>query len=279
MKYPLLASRVFGKPLALHSGHGELLGTTMAAYCLGKSRAEDIDGGYVSDQPLDSRGYEVVRGIATINVNGTLVHKSSWLDSMCGMCGYDGLQKDFLNALRDPDVKAIAFFVNSGGGEVSGCFDFAQTIYDQRGTKPIWAILDDSAYSAAYAIASACDVVTVPATGGSGSIGVISVHMEVSEALANAGVAVKVFQHGARKADGHEAIKLSPEAAARFQKDVDTLGDLFVNTVARNRGLPAADVRALEAGTFLGAEGLAVGLVDAVMPPDEAFLALLGSLA
>lgn len=279
MKYPLLASRVFGKPLALHSGHGELLGTTMAAYCMGKAHAGDDATTHARTESVDSQGYDVVRGIATINVSGTLVHKSGFLDSVCGMTGYDGLQKDFLTAMNDADVKGIAFFINSGGGEVSGCFDFAQTIYDARGTKPIWAILDDSAYSAAYAIASACDVITVPATGGSGSIGVISVHMEVSDALASAGVAVKVFQHGARKADGHEAIKLSPEAAKRFQQDVDTLGAVFVNAVARNRDLSPDAVRALEAGTFLGAEGLAVGLVDAVMPPDEAYLALLGSLA
>jgi ClpP class serine protease len=65
---------------------------------------------------------------------------------------------------------------------------------------------------------------------------------------------------------------------ARFQADIDTMGELFVATVARNRGLTPDQVRATQAGTFLGAAGVDIGFADAVMAPDEAFGALLASL-
>jgi ClpP class serine protease len=45
------------------------------------------------------------------------------------------------------------------------------------GEKPIHAILTENAYSAAYAIASAADRISVPRTGGVGSVGVITMHL------------------------------------------------------------------------------------------------------
>jgi ClpP class serine protease len=52
------------------------------------------------------------------------------------------------------------------------------------------------------------------------------------------------------------------------------MGELFVNTVARNRNLDASKVKNTEAMTFMGQSGVDVGLADAVMSPDAAFNAL-----
>jgi ClpP class serine protease len=56
------------------------------------------------------------------------------------------------------------------------------------------------------------------------------------------------------------------------------MGELFVQTVARNRNLSAAAVRKTQATTFLGAAGVEIGFADAVMAPDEAFESLLAEL-
>jgi signal peptide peptidase SppA len=181
-------------------------------------------------------------------------------------------------AMEDPKAKAIAFDIDSPGGEVSGCFDLVDAIYGQRGTKPIWAILSDSAYSAAYAIASACDRITVPRTGGTGSVGVICMAVEFSKALSASGITVTIFQYGDRKADGNEYMPMEDAARKRFQADIDAMGDLFVSTVARNRNISKATVRGTQATTFLGAAGVEIGFADAVMAPDEAFRSLLEEL-
>ena len=135
--------------------------------------------------------------------------------------------------------------------------------------------------SAAYAIASAVDPgsIYVPRTGGTGSIGVICMHADFSEALTKAGIRVTfITNEGAdRKADGHPEIPLSPEALAAFKADIDAMGALFHETVARNRGLSVAAVRDQRAGTFMGANGVSAGLADAVMAPDAAFAAFLKS--
>ena len=178
-------------------------------------------------------------------------------------------------ALADEAVKAIAFDIDLPGGDVAGWFlDLTDEIYLARGRKPIWALLDETAASAAYAIAAACDRVIIPRTGYCGSIGVIVLHVDLSRALDREGVTVNVLQYGARKADGQPVIPLSDPAREALQADIDTVGELFVNSVAYYRGLAPARVRATEAAVFLGQAGVKAGLVDAVMAPAEAFAAL-----
>ena len=194
------------------------------------------------------------------------------------MLGYNAIRQAFLGALEDSEVRAIVLLCNSPGGEVSGCFDLVDTIYAARGDKPITAICDDMAYSACYAIASAADTIVVPRTGGVGSVGVITMHADWSEALKGAGVKVSIFQHGDRKAAGNPYAPLSKVDRDEFQADISALGDLFDNTAARNRGKTVASIREMQARTYMGAAGVDAGLADAVLAPDEAFRVLLSEL-
>lgn len=194
------------------------------------------------------------------------------------MTGYDGIRANLKIALVDDLVRAIVLDIESPGGEVAGCFDLVDAIHVARAIKPIHAILTECAYSAAYAIASACDSITVPRTGGTGSIGVIVAHVDFSKALSSAGITVTLITYGEHKADGNDVQPLGDAARARMQADVNTVGELFVATVARNRNLSPAKVRATQALTYLGAAGVDAGLADAVMSPDAALLALLTDL-
>ncbi|WP_236074823.1 S49 family peptidase [Paraburkholderia nemoris] len=81
----------------------------------------------------------------------------------------------------------------------------------------------------------------------------IIAHVDWSKALTDAGLTVTLITYGERKADGNEFQPLADEAYARIKADVDAVGELFVATVARNRGLSAAKVRGTQGTTFLGA--------------------------
>jgi len=292
MKFHYLAQRLFNTPLAIHPAKAEVVMGALAER-LGIAKITRPNGqivimGSESTDPSDSEfddpganprvGYEVLAGVAIIEIEGTLVQRLGTLQPYSGMTGYDGIRQNLAVALADPSIRAVMLRINSPGGEVCGCFDLVDAIYKARGSKPIWAILDESAYSAAYAIASAADRVIVPRTGGTGSIGVIWVHVDWSKALSEAGLAVSIIQYGDRKADGHPEIPLSGEARARFQADINTMGKLFSDTTARNRRLSASKVRAMQANTYLGQLGVAQGLADAVMAPDAAFRSLLAKL-
>ena len=280
---PHIAARVFNTPLMIHPAKAEViaqslsdrLGIAGVAQANGQTFAlADFAKAADSSTQLDRIG-----PVAVIEVRGTLVQRTGSLHPYSGMTGYDGLREQLDRALHDPNVKAIAFDIDSPGGEVAGCFDLVDAIFEARGLKPMWAILDESAYSAAYAIASACDTITLPRTGGAGSIGVITMHADFSRAIANAGVNVSVITHGAKKGDGMAELPLSGTARATIQAQIDALGELFVETVARNRSLAPGKVRALQAGTFLGAQAVEIGLVDSLAPPDQALSALLDTFS
>ncbi|WP_129991840.1 S49 family peptidase [Rahnella sp. CFA14(1/10)] len=278
MNLPHLAQRLFNTPLALHPRKAEVV---MAALTdrFGLTRIQsmsdwDDDDDSFSRQARDT-GYDVVEGIAVIPIQGTLVQKLGTLRPYSGMTGYDGIRACFLQALNDGEVKAICLDIDSPGGEVAGCFDLVDEIYAARGSKPVWAILSESAYSAAYALASAADKIIVPRTGGVGSVGVIVMHVDWSQKIKKDGLAVTIITYGDRKAESNPYEPLSETARKAIQSDIDEMGRLFVSTVSRNRGITEKTVRDTEAACFLGADGVQLGLADQVASPDAAFRDLL----
>lgn len=284
-----LAQQLFNRPLAIRPEKAEIimaaladrLGVLQLRLPDGRIRAfSGDDAVVVVDGPREDLdcGYDVIAGVALIEVHGTLVQRQMGLRPFSGMTGYNALRRNFFAAIEDPAVKAIAFDVDSPGGDCAGLFDLADAVHAARGRKPIWAILDETAASAGYALAAAADKVTVPRTGYTGSIGVIVLHVDLSRLLEKEGVTVTVLQYGARKADGQPALPLSSEARTALQRDIDTVGELFVEAVARYRGLSARRVREQEAAVFMGAAGVEAGLADAVMSPAAAFGALVRSL-
>lgn len=290
-RLPHLAQRLFNRPIAIRDDKAELVMAALADR-FGVARLFRADGTVVvldgrdwtdDVDPADYRGYDVIDGVAVIPVEGTLVAKLGSLRPYSGMTGYDGIRANLLMALGDSAVRAIVFDIDSPGGEVSGCFDLVDTIHAARGRKPMWAILSDSAYSGAYAIASACDRITVPRTGGVGSIGVICMVADISRGLSDAGITVNIIRFGEHKAEANQFEPLTDGARRRLQAEIDVCGDIFAATVARNRGLPKAKIIGLKAECFPGVAGarpgaVEVGLADQVMAPDEAFQALLDSL-
>ncbi|MBP0492177.1 S49 family peptidase [Pararoseomonas indoligenes] len=288
--FPRLAQRIFNTPLALHPQKAEValtalaerLGIARVARADGASLAfdEDEDLGFDDEARPCRAGYDLVGGVALIQVEGMLVQKTGTLRPYSGMTGYDGLRANFLTAMEDPLAEAIVLDLNSGGGEVAGCFDLADLIYASRGLKPIWAICSECAYSAAYALASACDRVTVPRTGGTGSVGVVTMLVDYSKAIERSGLAVHFVHYGSRKMEETRAMHggVKPDLLERIQRDVDVMGELFVATVARNRNMSVEAVRAQQADYYLGAAGVQAGLADAVMAPDEALMALMADL-
>lgn len=293
-----IAQGLFNRPLAIHPRKAEMVLAALAervgiaSFVRLNGETVTLDKGAFFDDDDDDfgarretrrdLGYDMIgdTGIAMIQVSGTLVHKLRSLRPYSGMTGYDGLRQAYFSALTDTSVRALMICYDSGGGEVAGCFDLVDAMYDTRGEKPVWAVLDESAYSAAYGLASAADRIIVPRTGGTGSIGVIAMHVDFSKALAGAGLKVTfVTSEGAdRKTDLHGEIPLSQEAYDAFKAEIDEAGRLFDDTVARNRGLTSKAVNALKAGTFMGAHGVRTGLADAVMAPADAFQALLAEL-
>jgi signal peptide peptidase SppA len=262
-------TRFLDTPLALHDrAAAEMLHDIRMRMLEGPPAGASIG---VADTVGASADYDVIDSVAVVPISGVLVHgRIGWSEET----DYGTIAARLAGARDDMAVKGIALQIASPGGEVSGLFELTDQIDAMRGEKPVWAILDDHAYSAAYAIASAADRITVPRAGGVGSIGVITMHLDVSKLLEEMGINISLVTYGEHKADYSPFRPLSDGARTKLQGDVNTVGEMFTELVGRNRNLTRSRVRATEAATFLGKDGVDVGLADAVMSPREAFEAL-----
>lgn len=290
-----LAQRIMRTPLVIHPDKADVVLAALAERLgiakINRARVMEDDEGGTTFEVYDTTpgamagpganprlGYDKAQGVALITIAGTLVHRLGTLRPYSGMTGYDGIRQNVLTAVADPEVKGILLDLDTPGGEAAGCFDLVDTLYQVRGEKPMWGMVNEMAYSGGVAIASACDRVIIPRTGGIGSVGVVVVHMDWSDAVANAGLTVTIVTYGAHKADGNPFERLSKAVQSRIQSDVDTIGTLFVDTIARNRGISAKSVREQEAECFMGQVGVDAGLADAVMSPEDCFAEFVESL-
>lgn len=263
---PHLATRIFDTPLLIAPSKFEVIVAILAPRLgLLADPATQEQGQAAASATYQRRSYEVTAdGIAVIPVQGTLVHKAYGLDAMSGLRTYQDIEQEMLDAATDPEIKGILLDVDSPGGEVAGVFDLADTIYAARSTKPVFAVANNDAFSAAYLLASAADRVFVSRTSGVGSIGVIAGHLDVSGADEKAGYKYTVVHAGARKADFNPHRPLSDEARAVLEAKVNRTYELLVQTVARNRGVSEAAIRETEAGLYFGDEATRAGLADQV---------------
>ena len=80
----------------------------------------------------------------------------------------------FDRAAADSSIGAIVLNIDSPGGSVYGVEELADKIYKARGTKPVYAVANSLAASAAYWIGSAASQLYVTPSGEVGSIGVLA---------------------------------------------------------------------------------------------------------
>lgn len=214
-------------------------------------------------------------GIALIEITGSLAHRQWHVGNSSGIMGYDGIGAQLDAALADRAVRAIVLDIHSAGGEVPGCMQLADRIAAARGVKPVIAIADEMAFSAAYCLAAGCREIWLAAeTAQVGSVGVVTLHVSFAEALKAEGVRVTIIQEGARKADGNPYQDLPDDVRDRIQGRLGLLYDAFVTRVALWRRLSANAVRATEADIFMGRDAVEVGFADGIAAPLEVIDAL-----
>ena len=235
---------------------------------------ESLCAAYGFDSKAQNKPFAFQDGVAIIPIHGSLINRF-------GQCygyvtGYNFIRRQRDAAMADPDVTAIVYDVNSGGGEAAGCFELADESFALRGTKPTISVVDSACYSAAYALASTSDQVVVTPTGGAGSVGVYTMHVDMSKMLENWGLNITLIHAGEHKVDGHPYAELPEDVRADMQKSVDATYNKFVESVARNRNLSVEAVKDTQARCYSADDALALGLIDSVASPIEAIRAFLG---
>lgn len=217
-------------------------------------------------------------GVAVVPIYGTLVHRAHDVADASGggLVSAEALAKTLRAADANPDVGTIVLDIDSPGGSVLGIEELGAVV--ESLSKPVVAVANSMAASAAYWIASLADELIVTPSGEVGSIGVIAVHEDHSEALAKDGVKLTFVTAGKNKAEGNAAEPLSEEARAHLQSQIDAYYSTFVKTVARGRGVSRATVESDfgQGRMFTAQEAKRLGMVDRVATLDETVARIAG---
>lgn len=214
------------------------------------------------------RPYNVENGNLIIPVHGVLVHKMSFKFGSWAT-GYEYISRALDRGMADANVHTIIFDSQSPGGMVAGNFELVEKIGSFRGQKTMKAVANDYAFSAAYNIAAAADEVVLTRSGGVGSVGVVTMHVDYSGALDQSGVKVTFIYAGKHKVEGNPYEALPDAAKARIQARIDRLYGEFVGLVAANRGMEEKAVRDTEALTYDASEAISVGFADRIGTLEE----------
>ncbi len=205
--------------------------------------------------------------VAVVPLSGVLMPRMSLLSLLFGGgFGLMGFRQAFREAINDPEVSAVVLDVDSPGGMVSLIPETAAEVRAARGSKPIVAVANTQAASAAYWIASQADEVIATPSGDVGSIGVYMIHVDQSKANEARGLNPTYIKAGKYKTEGNANEPLSDAGREQWQQEVNDIYDAFVGDVADGRDVSTTEVRSGygEGRSLLAKRAVSAGLVDRI---------------
>ncbi|HJZ76957.1 MAG TPA: S49 family peptidase [Vicinamibacterales bacterium] len=287
MKYSHILSEVMATPWAIRP---EKLNAIMAFLRL-KSEGINLtadDVALVKQQPrepylLEASGEMEAEGqpgtasrsragaVAVLPLFGTILHRMGTLSEFSGGTSTERFTGWLRAALADDGVSSVVIDVDSPGGTVTGVPELGDEIYKARDSKPIIAVANGQAASAAYWLASQASEFVATPSSEVGSIGVFAAHEDISKAAEREGVRVTLVSAGKYKTEANPFEPLSDEARTALQSKVNDYYARFTKAVARGRGVTVAAVQSgFGEGRMVSADkAKSDGMIDRIATLDQ----------
>lgn len=214
-------------------------------------------------RPLDNTRTVMVRdGVAIIPVHGVISQRASMFSQISGGCSTDVIATDLQRAMDDPTIRAIMIDADSPGGQVAGVGQLGDMIYGCRGKKRIETYVSGQMCSAMAWLGTSAEKVHVSPHSQGGSIGAVLQRRDTSVRDSRSGVSTEEYV-------SRQSPKKRPDTSTEggrsvIQAEVDKIGDLFVNAVARNRGTTCDDIEENygQGATMFGDDMINCGMAD-----------------
>ena len=281
MNQQLLIAEFLATPWALMPERLNAVAAVLARWSRNTPASEDVMQRIAADrsarearrQSNQVNGGGAGNGIAVLPLYGMLTQRGNMVDDVSGPGSVSTQQfaASLRQALTDESVSQILIDIDSPGGSVYGVAELADEIISARAQKPVIAIANSLAASAAYWIGACASEFYVTPGGEVGSIGVWQAHQDYSKAMDEAGVKTTLISAGKFKVEGNPYTPLDEDAQAFMQSRVDDYYAAFTKAVAKGRGVSIAQVRdGMGQGRVLGAEAaLASNMVDGIASLDD----------
>lgn len=220
------------------------------------------------DEDKPSKPYMMLDGVAILGLTGPLTKSPTSMGMGTSTIRF---RQQLRAARRDDDVQSAIIVADSPGGSVAGTADAADEVAAFASLKPIVGYVEDGCCSAAYWILSQCSQVFANRTALTGSIGTVMVLNDSSKMYSRLGMEPVVFGTGKFKGAGTPGVALTDEQRTYFQGIVNSLNAHFVAAVQPARGMSAEQMETLlEAGVHVGADAMALNLIDGIGTLDDA---------
>lgn len=244
----------------------------IVARVLGRRLSGDVLA--FDDEPFERRapqGPVTSGGLAVIPIHGCIAPRMNAMTDISGGATFEEASRALDAAVSDPAIQTILLDVDSPGGSVLGASEFARRVMAARTKKPIVACVNYQCCSAAYWFAAAATEIIAAPSSTSGSVGIYTIHEDLSVALEQAGVKLTYVSAGKFKVDGNEAEPLSETAYAHLKSQVDAHYARMVGDIAKGRGVTDAAVRDGfgQGATVAADEALALGMIDRIATFEE----------
>jgi signal peptide peptidase SppA len=209
--------------------------------------------------------------VGVLNINGPIFPKANMMTQMSGATSIEKLQSDFRQMLIDDTIKSIVLNIDSPGGMSDLIMEMGDEIFSARGQKPIVAVANTTAASAAYWLGSQAEKFYVTPSGQVGSVGVYTVHQDKSAQQEKEGISTTMISAGKYKVEGSPFGPLSDDAKEHMQERVNETYNEFVSAVARGRGTSEEVVKEAygDGRTYRAKTALAMNMVDGIQTLDS----------
>lgn len=236
---------------------------------------EEIDTSEYAFGPMHDQLNESPEGpaspVGVLNINGPIFPKANMMTQMSGATSIEKLQSDFRQMVTDDTIKSIVLNIDSPGGMSDLIMEMGDEIYSARGQKPIVAVANTTAASAAYWLGSQAEQFYVTPSGQVGSVGVYTVHQDKSAQQEKEGISTTMISAGKYKVEGSPFGPLSDDAKEHMQERVNETYSEFVSAVARGRGTTEDVVKEAYGNgrTYRANTALEMNMVDGVQTFDS----------
>ncbi len=212
----------------------------------------------------------VTGNVAVIPIKGVIMIDKEDKLFATGVASSTSIVALIEKAEKDTAVQAIVFDINSPGGAPVASAEISRAI--KEATKPTVAVIREVGASGAYWAASAADLIIANEVSITGSIGVLASYLQYGDLLERYNISYERFIAGEYKDMGSPYRKMSEEEKELYQGELDIMHDIFIRSVAENRGLTYEYTESLATGQiYLGVQALDLGIVDQLGGKKEAY--------
>jgi protease-4 len=188
-----------------------------------------------------------------------------------GFAGGDTIAKTLRDLREDRYCRGVVLRVNSPGGSALASDVIWREVSltaqahadDPKFAAPIVVSMGDVAASGGYYVSMGAPTVLADPMTITGSIGVISIHFDVSGLLERLGITTWNLKEGKNADIGSPFAPYTEDQRGRIETSIRRTYDLFRERVAKGRGITVEKVDELGRGhVYSGTDALGLGLVD-----------------